>query len=401
VKIGIVIQYSYPLDKEIRTRKMARAFSQKNNEVFLLCPNDGQQVAVENIEREGKVYRFGRFGRGTTLSKITSSPVPLNGLWTPWIVRVAKRNALDVLVIRNLRLAPQALIAAKHLRLPTILDLPENFPAITEIYGKQAWHHHVTRNRRFISILERVCISFANHLWVVCEENRNRLITLGVLPAKISVVRNTPELNGVADASQLPRHLPRPVADRFQMVYWGIVTRFRGLELVLRAMPYILAETQGIKFVILGDGLDRPRLQALARSLDVQHNVHFAGWVSPEEGVNALRHYDLGLIPHEINEWAETTIPNKLFDYMQAGLPVLSTDTKPIRRIVEETGCGVVTPQDPEKFARAVLRLKASPSRCSQMGQFGREAVLRKYNWAIDAHKALEILDQLASTRRA
>jgi glycosyltransferase involved in cell wall biosynthesis len=89
----------------------------------------------------------------------------------------------------------------------------------------------------------------------------------------------------------------------------------------------------------------------------------------------------------------------KLFEYMRAGIPSVVSDFPAWRRIVEETGCGVlVNPLDPENIATAIRRLLENPAEAEEMGKRGREASMRRFNWASEKSKLLQLYDRLAAS---
>ena len=102
---------------------------------------------------------------------------------------------------------------------------------------------------------------------------------------------------------------------------------------------------------------------------------------------------DIGLIPHRITAHTSSTIPNKLFEYMLLGKPVLATDMPPVRRIIEEVDCGLVY-QTPEAGVAAILRLRDEAER-RRLGENGRRAVLDRYRWDRDADELLGAMERL------
>ena len=100
-----------------------------------------------------------------------------------------------------------------------------------------------------------------------------------------------------------------------------------------------------------------------------------------------VRRSDVGVIPHHATEHWNTTLPNKLFDYMAAGIPVLSSDTIPVKRTVNGTGCGLIyRDRDHDDFARQAMQL-AKPAVRHRLGSAGRTAIVERYNWELDAER--------------
>ena len=94
------------------------------------------------------------------------------------------------------------------------------------------------------------------------------------------------------------------------------------------------------------------------------------------------------LVPHLANPHTEATIPHKLFQYMLMGKPVVVSSCRPLRRIVEETGAGLVYASgDSADLAKTVVQLR-DPNLCRQLGAAGRRAASGRYSWPDDREKA-------------
>lgn len=392
--IGVVVQTDYPDDTEVRARKIAKTLYREGYSPYIIGRNARGRGSLEKLDY-AMVCRV-PCCKIQWLCKIISAPIPVNLLWVLWVLWIIRAHGIKLVISRNIALCLQVALAAKIARIPLILDLSENNPAAVEARGKESLIHYITRNRKLVAFLERLCITLADHVWVVAEENAERLITLGVSKAKISVVSNTPELDenvSVKDRGHI-------TGTEFTLVYVGLINKFRGLDLVIKSMPYVITEDSQIKLVIVGDGEYRRSLEELATSLKVRDKVQFIGWVSYEKLRQVIARSNVGLIPHQVTEHTNTTIPNKLFDYMACGIPVLSTPISPVRRIIEQEQCGlIISPDDPKAVASIILELKRVPQLCSRMGMNGQKAVREKYNWQIESEKILSSIKALISNK--
>jgi len=392
MKVGIAVDVDYPHVGEVRPTKLARSLQRAGHQVVFICRNSRQKPLTEDLGY-ARVYRFGYFLKSRMFPWL-SPPSPLNLLWALWIAKIVRKEGLDVIISSNLRIALPTIVAAKCLGKPVVLDLQENNREAVKLYPKTRFHHYVIRNSQLVGLLEDLCIKLADHTWVVVEERLESLSRRLRKPGKVSVVCHTPSLEEL-QASQEQR--ARPENDNFTLIYLGLFAPGVGsVEPILEALPYVSKRDKKVRFLIGGGG---NHLLPLVERLGIQDHVIFGGLIQPEKVPAWLQQGDLGIIAYPVNRFTNTTVSNKLFHYMAAGLPVFSTDMAPTRRILEEVGCGITIRAGIRKqeIAEIILRLKNTPEERAEMGQRGRQAVLEKYNWEFDFDRALRCLEKLVS----
>lgn len=140
---------------------------------------------------------------------------------------------------------------------------------------------------------------------------------------------------------------------------------------------------------------------ALQRSLESRpgwRHVDYLGVLGRSEVAALLARSIAGLVlfypePNHVNAQ-----PNKLFEYMSAGLPVIASDFPMWRAIVQEHDCGLcVDPLDPAAIAEAMRTLAADPERARRMGMNGRQAVLSRFNWEQEQRILLDLYERCGS----
>jgi glycosyltransferase involved in cell wall biosynthesis len=311
---------------------------------------------------------------------------------------------LEILVVANLRLAIPTWAAARIAGIPVVFDMVEHFPTMSRLHhAPDNLIRNVLKGPVIIRAIEYCSVRLVDHTFVVVEEQKQRLIRLGIDPDRIAVVSNTPIIGNGYSANSCSEST-HGQSDEFRLVYFGLVHRGRGLGLMLRALRYVEMWENGpppVKFMVIGDGFHLPELRALAHKLQVEDRVDFVGWKPPTEFSALLQRGHLGVIPHRVSEFWNHTIPNKLFDYMWAGLPVLCTPTDPVRRVVEAESCGVVIPERPKEVAKKILELRLDMEALKEMGCRGRHAVLIKYNWDQDGTVFLRSLARVVENQGA
>ncbi len=180
----------------------------------------------------------------------------------------------------------------------------------------------------------------------------------------------------------------------FIVMYSGAHGPANDLETVLGAAELLRDEPE-IRFVFVGSGKDKPRLEALReeRKLD---NVLFTPPVSKDEIASVMAASNAGLAILKKLDMFKTTYPNKIFDIMAASRPVICQIDGVSREVIEKAEAGVyVEPGDPRALAGAVLELSKNPETCQQMGANGRRAVLTTYSRDAAAEDLIRIMSGL------
>lgn len=186
------------------------------------------------------------------------------------------------------------------------------------------------------------------------------------------------------------------LAEGFLVLYAGAHGMSNDLETALKAAELLQSE-EDIHFVFLGDGKEKTNLMALAGQMKLR-NLHFLPSIPKDQIASTLVQADVGLAILLAVDAYKTTYPNKVFDYMAAGLPVVLAIDGVIRQVVEEAGAGLFTqPGDPEALAEAVKRLAADPVLVDQLGQAGKRCVEGDFDRERLAAKMALIIETMAA----
>jgi glycosyltransferase involved in cell wall biosynthesis len=182
--------------------------------------------------------------------------------------------------------------------------------------------------------------------------------------------------------------------DNFVVLYAGAHGISNDLGVVLQAAA-LLKSNDTIRLVLVGDGKEKPALQSQAQQLGLS-NLLFAPPVPKNEMPDVLASADACIAILKPLELYKTTYPNKVFDYMAAGRPVICAIDGVIRQVVEKAGAGVfVPPGNPQAMAAAIQSMAANPAKARQMGEVGRDYVEKRFNRATIAEQLMILLKEL------
>ncbi len=181
---------------------------------------------------------------------------------------------------------------------------------------------------------------------------------------------------------------------QFVVLYAGAHGMSNDLDVLLDAAK-LLADDDKIRFALLGDGKEKPALQARAAQMGLT-NVTFLPSVPKSEMPAALAAADACIAILKPLEEYKTTYPNKVFDYMAAGRPLVLAIDGVIREAVEAAGCGLfVQPGNPVAMAEAIRKLARDPKQSRLMGLKGRKYLEENFSREKMAGKLLGLLDEM------
>ena len=251
----------------------------------------------------------------------------------------ARRPGL--IIANDLDTLPAAFLASRIRRSPLLYDSHELFTQVPELI-------HRKRVQKTWKVIEGLLVPRLKHAVTVSypiAEIYRRLY--GV---RFGVVRNVP--------SRFNRPEKRLVPESYQgkrlIIYQGALNVGRGLELMIRTLQYL----DNVIFIVAGSGDIEQELKDLVKEEGVEQKVDFRGRLLPDQLIPLTAACDLGIsLEEDLGLSYRYALPNKLFDYIQARIPVLCSALPEMKRVVETYGVGIATRErNPEKLA-AVIRL--------------------------------------------
>lgn len=230
-------------------------------------------------------------------------------------------------------------------------------------------------------LFERMSIRSADLVITTSEALRRIAVErCGKAADRVHLVRSCPDLNKMRRTTADPAL--RKGAGKV-VVYIGIMGSQDGVDLLLRAAHEAvhLRQRRDLHFLLVGDGPEYDRLQALARELDLSGHVTFTGFLRGEALLTALSSADLGACPDPWNGFNEKLTMNKVLEYMAVELPTVMFDLTEGREIAGGAAVYAGRGNDPAALADAMLALLDDPARCQRMGETARRRVEQLFDW--------------------
>jgi len=379
MRIGMILDKSFPPDPRVENE--ARVLLDAGHELFLFCLDYKGKTSKESYGGI-EVRRYGSSSFEYRMSALAYT-VPIYSIMLKGrIRRFLSENQIEVMHIHDMVIADAAIQANGALKLPVVLDLHENRPEI------MAHYPHLQRfpGKYLVSIKKwkRKEVSFVrscDQTIVVTDRAREELCERAdVSEDKVVVMPNTvrPEFfsEAVFDDS-----IARKFKDHFCLLYLGDTGIRRGLLTAIEAVGILRGRIPDLKLIIVGANSTDALLKEKVRELGIQDLVSFEGWQNEALFPSYLVGADICISPLYKNPHHDTTLANKLFQYMGFSKPILASDVLAQADILRRSGSGLAhRAQDARDFAEKCLELYGNENLRDQMGQSGKRFLREEFN---------------------
>ena len=380
MKICILTTVDSPSDPRV-FYKEAKSLA-KVHDVIVIAPSD------EPIDKEIDGIRV------ITVRKLTNKILHPITMWK--IFREGLKQECDVCHCH----APGGLFLGALLKIlkrsKVVYDAREHYPSL--IAENSLFPDFIRPLVRFLAdIEERVLIRFADVVITVNESLQKHYAKIG---KEAIVIYNFPNLKAF-NPDKKNGILGEEYAQNKIVIYEGAVSRKRGLDKFLLALPKVRETVLDVKFLVVGKLFDTGDFEKwiddYLKKQKLNANFEMIGQKPHEEVVNYINISNVGIILFQPTHYNNLIgLPLKLFEYMACGKPVVASNFPEIAKVVKEADCGIlVDPTDVDEIADAILYLLEHPEEAKRMGENGRRAVEEKYSWDKMEEKLLELYGRL------
>lgn len=305
--------------------------------------------------------------------------------------RIVKRDPADIYHAHDLNTLPVAWWAKKNLGGKLVYDSHELFVERNRL--KDA----TELTKRLMHCVEKQLTEHAN-LVITINDSYAKTLSGWYQITPPYVIKNVPYKHAFNKSLDLKDILKIDRQEAKLVIYSGAITFGRGLENVIASLAYM----PRCHFVMLGYGHEDYKrwLRDLAQKHSVEDRVTFWGPVAANNVIAYVSGADLGVAPILNTSLSYyLCLPNKLFEYIAAGIPVAASNFPELRKIVLGHQLGeVFDPEDPRDIARAIDFILSDPERYRRMKENARRTA-QTYNWENESRKLLKIYAELTKER--
>ena len=387
MKILMLLENEYLNDS--RVIKEVQTLNNAGHDVIVATSTTSDLPSVE--KNENCIILRRRISQLILKSSIGALKVPFYfNFWRKYVSDVLNNYTIDVIHIHDLPLCQIGIEFKNKHKIKLVVDLHENWPALLAVSS---------HTNTFIGIIlssqkqwrryEKKCCQSADRIITVVHEMKERISKLDIPPEKIIILENTPSILSV-------KELKFERDERyFTLIYVGGISFHRGLQYAIAGLKLLVPELP-VRLWIAGNGRYVATLKDQIKNLQLEKYVEFWGILTKSEIEDLHKKADFGLIPHIRSEQSDNSSPNKLFEYMAAGLPVLASNCTSVKRVLDNTQAGLTYVYDSSSdFTNVVRSLYKNRKRSDIFAENGKRAIRERYNWEKGSFSLVKLYSDL------
>lgn len=309
-------------------------------------------------------------------------------------IYVLKSKSYNLIIATStpLTIGLPALFAKKIKKTPYIFEVRDLWPEVPIQMG-------ALKNALLIKItkwFEKTIYENAKHIITLSPGMYDGVIKTNIPSNKVSMIPNMSKIDtfGVRKKNTAIIKELGLQANSFKIVYFGSMGIANGMHYILDASKY-LTNQKGIEFVFLGVGPTEPELKQRCKEENIT-NMNFFGGVDTQKLSEIINSCDASLVTFADYPILATNSPNKFFDSLSAGKPIIVNSPGWTKDIVEEYECGLfANPKNPKDLAKKITFLKDNPNLCKKMGENSRALAETKYDKSILCAQFVNVVNSL------
>ncbi|PKL80928.1 MAG: hypothetical protein CVV25_01740 [Ignavibacteriae bacterium HGW-Ignavibacteriae-4] len=380
-KIIYVWKSPYPWD--VRVEKICKSLA-KDYEVLILARWGKEAKKAEQID--GITVRRVGFRE----KSIKSIPLSFNPIWKKELETVIKGFKPDAIIVREIMLGTLVGKLGKKYSIPTIMDMAENYPAVIKLFKKykqNIFSRFLIHTLDLAKMVEKNSLNLIKNVIVVCDEQVDRLKSEKYISNhKFCVVENTPIFE---ENTKIDKKFTKPIFG-----HHGNLTGDKSVFEFLQAVIELLNEGYDMEFHIMGNGEIYQETKKIVDESGHSDKIIMYGNWKDELYKKYLNTINFGVLPYGVNDFTNTTNFNKYYDFLKFGIPIITSETKPMSRLNKELGCGITINIDCNNDIKESIK-KLYDCDYDNLSTNAYNAYVKRYNWSVDEKALLQFVKEV------
>lgn len=285
-----------------------------------------------------------------------------------------------------------ALILKKIKKIPYLFEVRDLWPEVPIQMG--GLNNPILKS--LAKWFEKTLYKNAKHIVALSPGMKEGVLACNIPESKVSMIPNMAKIDEF-----YPRDVNKGLmqslglkADSFKVVHFGSLGLANGAHTIIESAK-LLKSNPEVEFVFIGGGSTESDLIELCRTYDLK-NVHFLGKFPMKVTSEIVNFCDISIVSFLDLPILYTNSPNKLFDSLSAGKPIIVNSAGWTRDLVENNQCGYyVSPSFPEELVERILHLRQQPEEVQKMGKASRDLAVSKYDKSILCDEFNTVVEQI------
>ncbi|OGU48728.1 MAG: hypothetical protein A2080_05800 [Ignavibacteria bacterium GWC2_36_12] len=379
-------QYYY---RDPRVRRYAEALAKDGVRVDVICPRDPKRPKSEyhnNIRIITVPLRRNYKGKGNYISEYLLS-------FFFYFIKVSIlffRNRYQIIHVHSI---PDFLIFTaffpKIFGAKLILDIKDLMP---EVFISKYKVDEKSRIFNILKIQERFSAMFAHTVITANSNFKNNLIKRGITFREITVVNNIADTN-IFNRAKFRKHSTEK-NQHFTLIYPGTVAPRYGLDVAIRALPFLTKKIPNLKLIIIGTEVEFTKdLRKLGDELNVSGYIQFVPTLPIEEIPGQIIQADVGIYTAISDPHIDIATPTKVIEYAIMGIPIVASRLKILEDLFDPSSIMFFESGNVEEFSNCIVELYNKPFLQSQLVQNADRDFVSKYSWEHEKNKYYNLLN--------
>lgn len=399
----ICVLYNHEYSTHSRVPKQAESLREAGYQVTVICPANPEKPACERIN-------------GVEIRRILKRRLykyhPFSFRLIKYFLKVLGSGLqFDAVHVIDAPMLPLGMLLSRIWRARLVYDASEMWEALFDEEKERLQRNPELSEKKRRQKLTQLAQAKGFERWALSRCDGVLTVNesiLEILRSKASgslkhtaVLRNIPHYRKMPAGNLLREYYQLPEDTRI-IVYQGLIAEKRGISSVLEMMTYL---DQAV-LVLLGPVMpsDQPFFEGLQKRVEnseqLRGRVFYRGFLPQDELLQWTSSADLGLQPilnTSLNHYL--CLPNKVFEYIQAGLPIAASDFPELRRLIEDYQIGFVfDPEDPRMMAEHIRRFLNDPERRALYASNARLAK-EELNWEKEQLRLIGLYQEILPAR--
>ena len=256
---------------------------------------------------------------------------------------------------------------------------------------------------RLSRALETFAFRHASHVTTICAGLKQDIVARGIPASRVTIIPNAVDIDAFEFGLQPDPALKAELGltNRTVLGFIGSFYAYEGLDLLLAALPQVMASIPDARVLLVGGGPQEEELKALARRLGIEDRVVFAGRVPHAEIQRYYGIVDAFAYPRKSMRLTELVTPLKPLEAMAQGCVLVASDVGGHKELIRDGETGVLfRAGDASSLADAIIRLLGQRDRWPRLREQGRRFVERERTWETSVAGYRAVFDSIGLAAR-